>query len=274
MLTGVETVAPPPTVYRVSYGPDPFKPVPWRILRGRVAGIARKHDPQQLGGRFDDPASFRRDPYPETRRFRTLYFATDPAGAFVEALQDFARWHQPLSHGLQELVEREPELAKLVDLQHPTRGIVPWSWFQPRVLGSARLAPGLCCVDVRAGTTIQHLGPVLADLLTQCGRSKMGYSIIVGQERELTQAIANHFYEHLDDATDTTPYAGLRYLSDLNQDFECWAIFAQRLLHDRAEATRLDQRVVTVWQAIPGLWEAARFLHLTLEGPDNRLYRP
>jgi hypothetical protein len=271
----VTVPAPASPVFRVAYGPDPFRPLPWSVARLRTPNVLSRHNPKHLGGRFDDPPLARGRQYPEARRFRTLYCATDPAGAFVEALHSFSRWDKPvIPDELEAVIRAELRLRGLVDSLDPRRGLVPWSWFRPRVVGETRLDPDLVFVDVAAGGTIRSLGALLAPLLARHALPRMGYSVIVGPTRAITQAIASQLYEFIGGDDADPPYAGIRYESDLDPQHECWAVFATRLSHQPVTPTAFKHCPVAEWLATPGLWEAATYLYLTLEGPDGRLYRP
>src|SRR3954447_459668 len=69
----VELVDPPDSVARVARLPDPFEWLP--------APPPMPPPPEPPGGyRWDDPEG----------KFATLYVATEPAGAFLETIQDFA----------------------------------------------------------------------------------------------------------------------------------------------------------------------------------------
>lgn len=269
--------SPPTAVFRVAYGPDPFRPVPWAILRQRDPLLTATESDARSGGRFDDLAA--RSGLPEVRRFRTIYCASQPEAAFGEVIGprrvplDQLRRIQArvptVPAGLAEISDDEPLdalLAGLIDPTDPTRGIVPRGWYQRRLLGSTVLDPALPFVDLTAGQTVQHLRQALAVAAADLGIADIDYSTIVGPNRRFTQLVATHVYEQLDDDRDQPRYAGLTYRSRYNPAWECWAIFDQRLRH---QPVALEPIIADD----PDLQAAAGLLHLTIEGPTAGDYR-
>ncbi|MGH2411586.1 MAG: RES domain-containing protein, partial [Chloroflexota bacterium] len=108
------TVHPPDwPVYRVGRSPDPFSPPDW--IFAQPDGT--------FGGRFDDPSA--RHGVPPSARFRTLYFAGTPVGAFGEVLARF-----------------RPDLTVLaaIGAAGPVPGTVPVGWRAVRRLGTTILS--------------------------------------------------------------------------------------------------------------------------------------
>ncbi len=231
-------VAPPSgLVYRVARGLDPFEPPDW-CYTGR--------------NRFDDP----RGPGEVTSggRFRMLYLATRSAGAFGETIAGYRTDFQVLA-ALGEIEDDEP----LDPCLQP--GVVPADYRSRRQLGNTRLDLTLRFVDLHDAETVQALRPVLAPFATRYGLSDVDLSTIVGPQRELTQQVALHVYGQT--GPDGRPlYAGVRYLSRLNSQWELWAAFSDRLLHTPGvpEVIHPDH---------PGLVEAAAILGVTIEALDD-----
>lgn len=48
--------------------------------------------------------------------------------------------------------------------------------------------------------------------------------------REFTRVVARHFYEQLNEEG-TPKFAGIRYISRHDSNWECWAVFADRMVH-------------------------------------------
>ena len=219
--------APGGPVYRVGRSPDPFAPPEW--IYAQPDGT--------FGGRFDDPAG--RRGVPPDQRFRTLYFATKPAGAFGEVLARF-----------------RPDLAVLAALgpSTPTTGAVPADWRAVRRFGVTVLDSQASFADIGDARTLKVLRGVLAPIATALGLPDIDLSAVTGPLRVLTQEAARHIYEQHDRAGQPR-YAGVRYTSRLDRSWECWAIFSDRLRH---RVTRVD----TITANDAGLLDAVKVLGL------------
>ncbi len=223
MAAQLVTVGPPTEgVYRLAHRlADPFAPPDWQYA----------DEDGTFGNRFDDPGGVEEaDP---TGRFRVIYCATQRAGAFGETLARF-RLSLPLLAGLEAINDDESleeSLGGSVDPQDTHRGLIPADWRLRRHLGHTRLDPNLRFVDVDAGASIQHLRAPLAALAVKLGKRDVDLSVIAGAERPITQACARYIYEQVDDEGQPA-FAGIRYLSRLNAQWECWAVFDDRLRHE------------------------------------------
>jgi hypothetical protein len=100
-------------------------------------------------------------------------------------------------------------------------------------------------------TLRRELAPVAAD----SGLSDIDLGAVAGSNRRLTQEVARYVYE----ATDQALYAGIRYISRLNAEWELWAIFADRIRHAPFEVTE------SIRADDPALLEAALSLDLSIE---------
>src|SRR3989442_8187183 len=69
--------APRSPIYRVGHAPDPLSPPDWAYARADGT----------FGNRFDDPRG--RRGVPTSQRFRVLYLASGPAGAYGESVAQF-----------------------------------------------------------------------------------------------------------------------------------------------------------------------------------------
>jgi hypothetical protein len=222
------TITPPTTpIYRVGRSPDPFAAPDW----------AYALPDGTFGGRFDDPSGRRGTP--PTGRFRTLYFAAEPAGAFAEVLAHF-----------------RPDLTVLAALGSSTTptGIVPTAWRVVRRLGAVVLNTQGTFVDIGHARTLRLLRPHLARTATALGLPDLDLSAFSGPSRVLTQEAARFVYEQYDHLG-TPLYAGIRYTSRLHRTWECWAVFS-----DRARLTA--PRVEFIAANDPGLLDAASVLGL------------
>lgn len=169
-------------LYRIGRLPDPLAWPPWEYVGS---------------GRFDDPA----------RDFRVLYAAAQRRAAFIETLATFRPSLEALA-ALQEVTGTEEPLPV---------PLVPPDWYRGRAVGRFRLAPRQRWLDLRSLETCEVLRRALAQTLLDLGLDDLDLSGIVGQRRQLTQAITRWAYEH--------GYSGLAYSSRFDVAFTCWAIF-------------------------------------------------
>lgn len=244
MVSELVVVPPPATpVFRVAHGPDPFAPRAWQHA-----------DPDgTFGNRFDDPGG-RPDPIgrrkiiPQEARFRVIYCATQRAGAFAETIARF-RSDPELYLALQQIEDDDPLDPSLQG------GVVPVDWRIQRLLGITELDEALRFVDVVAPESRVHLTAVLAPLLKELGISDVDLSAITNKElRPFTQEVARYVYERVDEGGQSL-YAGLRYISRHNPDWELWAVFHDRILH----TPHLSE---SIFPDDPGLLEACTRLGL------------
>ncbi len=229
-------------VFRVARGngeppADPFVPPPWE--RADADGT--------FGNRFDDPS--KADGVPEGGRFRVIYAATQRDGALAETIAHFRPDLEALAAlGAIRGVMGEPQ---------PLVGVVPARWRQVRGVGQLLLDPALRFVDVAHPDTLAEMRTCFASLAAAHGHRDVDLSTITSGDRRLTQRVARHVYERTDEA-DRPTFAGLRYVSRHGATWECWALFADRLVGDRMP-------VQPVQTDDAGLIAAARHLGLTIQ---------
>jgi RES domain len=235
----LSVAAPPRVVYRVARGLDPFEPPDWSY-----AG-----DDRTFGNRFDDPGAGRG--IPEAERFHMIYCATLRAAAFGETIARF-RPDLELLTKLEDIEDDEPLGPDL------RGGVIPEEWRLSRSLGATQLDEALRFVDVDATQTLQVLRRELASVAAAVGLSDIDLGAVAGPNRLLTQEIARYVYEQ-HDPTGQPLYAGVRYLSHLNPEWELWAIFADRIKHSPREVTE------SIRVEDPDLLEAASLLSLKIE---------
>jgi hypothetical protein len=239
----LQTVSTPRSpLYRVGRAPNPFSLPPWAFVGADGT----------LGGRFDDPRG--RDGLPPSLRFRVLYLATESAGAFGESIARF----RP---DLDVLSGAPPHVATSSRLERPA---VSAGWRLARRLGVTVLDRRLTIADIFAPESIQVLREALAPLAVALRLPDIDVSALCGPQRRLTHEIARYIYEQTDKGGRPL-YSGLRYLSHYNTDWECWALFADRLSH---RVLRADPIPATT----PGLIDAARILRLRIEEDGGGRY--
>ena len=235
---------PPPAspLFRVARGDegppgDPFLPPSWE----RVGADGT------FGNRFDDPG--KADGISEEERFRMIYAATQRDGAFAETIAHF-----------------RPDLEALAALRairgatgepQPLVGAIPARWRQLRGVGRLLLDPALRFVDVAHPDTLSEMRTHFASLAVDLGHRDIDLSAMTSGDRRLTQRIARHVHEETD-ADGRPAFAGLRYVSRHGGAWECWALFADRLVGEQLP-------VQPVWADDAGLVAAAHHLGLTIQ---------
>lgn len=241
-MPSIQSVAlPRAPQYRVGWPPDPFVPPEWRYAR--LDGT--------FGGRYDDPRG--RRGAPPQGRYRVLYVASHPAGAYGETIAQF----RPSMRTLHRYGGHTP---------FGVQPAVPRDWRLARRLGSAILFVTRPLADLDAAETIQALRPVLAPVALRLQVHDIDLSVTTGPERELTQEAALYLYSR-HDAQGQPLYAGIRYGSRLNRKWECGAIFVDRV---RYRPLRID----SIAADDPHLYDAARTMGLAIEGDRGGLVVP
>lgn len=199
----VEEVAPPDEgVWRVGRAPDPLatrKPLPPSFL-----------DQPQLGNRFDSP----------TGGYRMLYFSTDLAGCFGETLARF----RP-DPGLKKVIGDEWSHEGFMNI-----GDIPADWRQRRIAvhvrfpAEGRFSQGVRFLDVESLATREALREHLGSTLAFYGFDDLDVATVRGGDRRITRWIGQWAYDQQTEDGNFR-FAGIRYLSRLNTDWECWAVF-------------------------------------------------
>jgi hypothetical protein len=222
----LEVVAPPDDgVWRVGRAPDPLAP-PDRLPQSAL-------DQPTTGNRFDSP----------TGAYRVLYFATTLEGCFGETLARF---------------RPDPSMLALVQDEWSQRGFmrvgdVPSDWRQRRIAVHVRFPPeppfsrGVRFLDVESLETREVLRAELAPLLAFYKLTDLDVAAVRGSDRRITRWIGQWAYDARND--DGSPrFGGIRYLSRLNTDWECWAVFHDVPIAelDRRPILRADEALLSV----------------------------
>lgn len=102
-------------------------------------------------------------------------------------------------------------------------GGVPSDWREQRTIVTANLMDPLPFVDVDDPVTHEYLTTVMADELAGFGVDVLDVDTVRGKNRLLTRAMSSWAFWA---ATDDGPkYSGIRYMSRVIPDQECWAVF-------------------------------------------------
>lgn len=236
-----------------------FVPADWRFA-----------DPEDgtFGGRFDDPRG--RYGIPPENRFRSIYCATSKVAALAETLAPL-RPSLRLRQDILDTTDDDEDVEHVLDGTHdpadPSRGLITSDWRNLRQIGSARLDRSMQFADVTTAESFRELSEVVAPLLSRLGIPRIDLSSITGEQRLLTQECARYIYE-LDGEDGEPLFAGIRYISHLDGNWECWAIFDDRMRH-HDEFSELS-----IFPDNPDLCEAARLLGLSIETFNGAFIRP
>lgn len=199
---------------------------------------------------------------PTETRFRVIYCATQRIATFGETVARFRPSLDLLSQ--LEIIDDEESVSEAlsgaVDPEDPHRGLILADWRMRRRIGHTVLDPGLSFVDIAHAETMQYLRTVLAPLATQLHVGDIDLSSLTSQQRRLTQCCARYIYDLMDDSG-IPQFAGIRYPSRLNGEWECWAVFDDRIQH------------MPGWPGFPAnffaddedLVAVAKLFHLTIE---------
>ncbi len=199
------TQPPKSGLWRVGRSPDPLRfsdPLDPALLENRTAG-----------NRFDSP----------TGDYRICYFATFLEGCFGETLSRF-RPDPRLS-----AIAREEGFMAL--------GEVPADWRHRRLAVRVMATPSdaiptVRFLDVEAAETRAMLRDELGELLAFHGYDDLDVPTIRGDDRRITRWIGRWAYEQRD-ANGRMKFAGIRYLSRLSSEWECWALFEDVALDEQ-----------------------------------------
>jgi hypothetical protein len=201
-------------LWRVGRSPNPLRfsePLDPGLLENRAGG-----------NRFDSP----------TGDYRVCYFATTLDGCFGETLSRF----RP-DPGLSAIAREEGFMAL---------GEVPADWRHRRLAvrvmpRPSDAIPTIRFLDVEAAETRAVLRSEIGELLAYYGYSDLDVPTVRGGDRRVTRWIGRWAYEQRD-ADDRLTFAGIRYLSRLSSEWECWALFEEVALdeQERRPITRGD----------------------------------
>jgi hypothetical protein len=184
---------PPPRIYRLGHGPDPWAWPDW----------ARRQEDGTFGNRWDDPDG----------QYRVLYASTQRLGTFIETLARF----RPDPAVAAELASMEDADDGLV----MAPGQVPKSWLDKRRIGAAQVDGEFA--DVGHSEWLVWLHRRFAGMLIRLGIRELDASALRSAARPLTQAISRRIYELTIEGE--RRFAGIAYLSRLGDEFQNWAIF-------------------------------------------------
>lgn len=237
-----------------------FDPTNWRYA---------DPDDGTFGGRFDDPRG-QNGRAPEDR-FRVIYCATERVCALAETLSS----HRTPIRLLQNLISEtsdddeapDESLEGTYDPDDFTRGIITYDWRNERQIGHTILDSSLRFADITTVSSFGHLRHALADVATELNFEDIDLSSLTSGQRQLTQQCARHIYELVGD-NGVPLFAGIRFLSHLDAQWECWAIFNDRISHVEQSTEK------TIYPDDTDLLRVAHFFDLTIEVFGAHYIRP
>lgn len=225
----MERVVRPPRdgLWRIGRTPDPLRFSPPLDPEDR--------NQPHAGNRFDSPEG----------QYGVVYCGTNLEVCFGETLSR---------------LRPDPELLSVIGdewrrMQFMDLGAVPADWRHRRVAVRVRLLVDLDFLDAEAPETHQVLREDLAPTLALLGHQDLDVALVRGSDRRITRAIGHWAWSQLDDQG-SARFAGVRYLSRLNTDWECWAVF-----HD-VPLEEIERSIIT--PEMPSLGKVAELFHLTV----------
>jgi hypothetical protein len=122
-------------------------------------------------------------------------------------------------------------LGGTYDPEDPLRGLITEEWRSKRHIGHTHLPPSLRFADITTSSTLQHMRRILAPDIHRLKVDDLDLSTVTSPQRKLTQLCARYIYEQIDEKG-MPAFAGIRFLSHFDAEWECWAVFENRLVHD------------------------------------------
>ena len=178
------------------------------------------------GNRFDVPGG------------SVLYTASTVPACFGETLARFR-----VSPKIREILAEEGQGTGFM-----VCGGIPQDWRLQRSIGTIRIRDALPFVDVESPHTHEYLSEVLAPDLTALGHNQpLDVGSVRGPDRRISRLIARHLYTAVDEGGEYL-YSGIRYVSRIRDDWECWAIFEGTHLYSTEQRAieRNDPDLLTV----------------------------
>lgn len=204
---------------------DPPEKGLWRVARGDP--FALREPPARLSGSAADPRIGNRFDS-ALGNFRVWYFATELEGCYGETLA---------------ALRPDPVVLAAIDGEDDCffpLGEIAADWRQRRIAVRASFPEKRPFLDVEAVSTRAILRDQLPWLLAELGLDDIDVSAIRSKDRRLTRWIAQWTW-HQRHETGPPPFAGIRFCSRLNTEWECWAVFEDVLPTERERKSILPQ---------------------------------
>ena len=186
----------PKSVWRIGRRPDPLAirtPLPSSDLTKA-----------SVGNRFDSPVA----------SYGVLYFGGDLETCFAETLARF----RPDVKVIAE-IQNEWKDRNFVEL-----GSVPADWRFQRVAVRVSMAGSLPFLDLESADSLEYLRVALAGQLVALGHTDFDMGVVCGTDRRVTRLVSQWTYDEVD-GDEMAVYGGIRYMSRVAPEYECWAAF-------------------------------------------------
>lgn len=181
----------------------------WRVGRAESPLTTIDYGPLGMG---DSSAGNRFDS--ATGQFQVSYYGTTLQACFGECLAPLMP-----KHDLAELVRDE------WDRMHAMGpGAVPSSWRHRRRAVRSRVATSRAFLNLESREVITALDAPLQAVLRPLDIEHLDVSVLRGPDRRVTRVLSD-FVWALKEEGGQHRFAGIRYLSRHNSDWECWAVF-------------------------------------------------
>jgi len=157
-----------------------------------------------VGNRFDSPVG----------SYGVLYFGKDLETCYAETLARFRADVKVIAEIRKEWKERN-----FVEI-----GSVPADWRFQRVAVRVSMTGSLPFLDLESADTLEFLRVALADQLVALSYTDVDMGVVCGTDRRVTRLISQWAYDEVDE-DDNSVYGGIRYMSRVAPEYECWAAF-------------------------------------------------
>lgn len=195
-----------------------------------------------------------------------IYTATLAVGAFAETTAHLRGAPGFRTHVNAVLDDHTPDSSGGIST-FQAGGIISGLWRRSRECRHTTLSPELRFADLWDAVSLNTLRDDLAPLLGRLGFDELDLGTLGSatiRSRELTRTCALHVHGILDQNGQPS-FAGIRYRSRWGDQWECWAIFSDRIEH--AAGAGPSSRTIPVTD--PDLITCARTLGLRIE-PDDQ----
>lgn len=217
----------------------------WRVSRKAYAPLQVPPAFVQGTGRFDDAAG----------EYGVLYASENPRASFVETLAGLRdRLDVRRDVLLQSIMEVE-ERDAFVKESESTGSVISRHWQQDWQLTSAKMITRQPVFDLASSSAVQFVREQMAVAILALGHTDLDFSRLLGDDRNLTQAISRWIWTMTNEAGQPL-FAGIRYRSRFDPESVCIALYENRFEIDG----EIDIQSIT--SQTPGFAEAASTLRL------------
>lgn len=146
--------------------------------------------------------------------FGVVYFGSTWVCCFGEVLQAL----RPTTPMIQIVKEEWADLGFMMC------GKVEAAWRHRRTMVSVSINDPRPFVDIEHPDTHEVLTKRMAGVLAALDVDRLDVAVVRGADRRVTRSVSQWLHDQ-EDALGNRLYAGVRYLSKIDTDWECWAVF-------------------------------------------------